>query len=464
MSTPATFKNGISVGASLNDQLSFPNSYQSNAAYNEENVAFFSSRGPTRDGRVKPDILAPGFFVSSALGSNTSTAQFCDVQRMAGTSMATPIAAGMVVKVRQYFREGYYPTGAKVVSNAMTPSGALLKAVIVHSGTAMKNAVSASGLPSSLSYPSFDQGYGRIFLNSTLKFAAYSPGNQDLFVVGAARGSGVTAPKRYQAFSASGVTHAYKIHTSATTASPRKLRVTLCYTDYPGSPSSRNVMVNYLSLSVADSSVEYDSYEVTNSVPSNVFMVEISTPIANHNYTIMVKASWIAKGPQPYALVVTGDFDVASDQPQVLTFSPTLPPTRNDDGDDSVDDDSSSKSNGAGMAVLFGVIIGGVVIVIVIVVAVVVCCFVKPQTTINPQQNYAPTTTATAVPLAPSAPPMTYAATIQPPPPSHQPPPPSHYSGYSQVPSRGGQYGPSGSGQQQGYMEVELHRKDDVHF
>ena len=64
VASPATFKNGVSVGASLND-------YQSWEAYtlygtstndnlNVNSLAYFSSRGPTTDGRIKPDITAPG--------------------------------------------------------------------------------------------------------------------------------------------------------------------------------------------------------------------------------------------------------------------------------------------------------------------------------------------------------------------------------------------------------------------
>lgn len=45
--------------------------------------------------------------------------------------MATPIAAASALVVRQYFTEGWYPTGAPVPANAFIPSGALLKAVLI---------------------------------------------------------------------------------------------------------------------------------------------------------------------------------------------------------------------------------------------------------------------------------------------------------------------------------------------
>ncbi|MGO7452014.1 S8 family serine peptidase [Rhizobium ruizarguesonis] len=50
-------------------------------------VSYFSSRGPTGDGRRKPDILAPGEKITSTIRGNRS-------QRLDGTSMAAPHVAG----------------------------------------------------------------------------------------------------------------------------------------------------------------------------------------------------------------------------------------------------------------------------------------------------------------------------------------------------------------------------------
>jgi subtilisin family serine protease len=52
-------------------------------------VTSFSSRGPTPDGRVKPDIMAPGANVLSAMPDDT-------YGPLDGTSMATPHVAGVV--------------------------------------------------------------------------------------------------------------------------------------------------------------------------------------------------------------------------------------------------------------------------------------------------------------------------------------------------------------------------------
>lgn len=68
-------------------------------------LAGFSSRGPTIDGRLKPDITAPGVGVASSVNSCTSlsfdqvaTVQFDGLAypfgRLSGTSMATPAVSG----------------------------------------------------------------------------------------------------------------------------------------------------------------------------------------------------------------------------------------------------------------------------------------------------------------------------------------------------------------------------------
>src|SRR6201999_976947 len=82
-------------------------------------IAPFSSFGPTEDGRVKPDITAPGFALASSINSfdtsylstgtnyisivcTTSVAsRTYDYAMLAGTSMASPCAAGIVAMLLQ---------------------------------------------------------------------------------------------------------------------------------------------------------------------------------------------------------------------------------------------------------------------------------------------------------------------------------------------------------------------------
>lgn len=68
------------------------------ASTDADRVADFSSRGPTLDGRVKPDILFPGVSIISCRASGTSMGTAINelYTRASGTSMATPHAVGTV--------------------------------------------------------------------------------------------------------------------------------------------------------------------------------------------------------------------------------------------------------------------------------------------------------------------------------------------------------------------------------
>ena len=188
--SPSTSKNCVSVGASNN---------LGNAASNfggKDSLAMFSSRGPSADGRMKPDLVSPGFFILSAAARNGQTGE-CDpatppsnggpddsgVTYMAGTSMATPVTSGAAALVRQYFVEGFYPTGSAVNANKMSsPSGALIKAVLMNSAQAISTVPTGTGTTVTTVTNVYDnnQGFGLTSLDKALKLT----GNPiDAFVV-----------------------------------------------------------------------------------------------------------------------------------------------------------------------------------------------------------------------------------------------------------------------------------------
>jgi subtilisin family serine protease len=92
-----------------------------------QGMAAFSSRGPTDDGRIKPEVVAPGTDVistKSSVGGNV-WASYAPNSRYCfggGTSMATPLAAGAAALLRQYAAE------RAAITN---PSAPLLKAMVV---------------------------------------------------------------------------------------------------------------------------------------------------------------------------------------------------------------------------------------------------------------------------------------------------------------------------------------------
>lgn len=98
---PASTKSAIAVTAHISETV------LSNGNLNPGNRATFSSKGPTYDERMKPDISAPGSNVISSINSFTSES-FTSVANttfngrtyhfaaFSGTSMASPAAAGVV--------------------------------------------------------------------------------------------------------------------------------------------------------------------------------------------------------------------------------------------------------------------------------------------------------------------------------------------------------------------------------
>lgn len=110
---PGVLPSVVTVGA-LNGRESYVNSYgQTIKGWGETTpvgtLAEFSSTGPTRDGRIKPDVVAPGvnvvssgnsYNVGGSSGILVSTTHFKGRKypwiALSGTSMATPCAAGIV--------------------------------------------------------------------------------------------------------------------------------------------------------------------------------------------------------------------------------------------------------------------------------------------------------------------------------------------------------------------------------
>ncbi|MBN9693934.1 MAG: S8 family serine peptidase, partial [Verrucomicrobia bacterium] len=134
--TPAVAKNVIATGATQNNRFEFP-------LYGEgqEVMADFSSRGPAADGRIKPDVVAPGTWIASLrsifANDNNAWGPISDYYLyQGGTSQAGPHAAGAAAVIVQWYRQMH--AGA-------TPSPALVKAIMINSADDMSTAVIPDG-------------------------------------------------------------------------------------------------------------------------------------------------------------------------------------------------------------------------------------------------------------------------------------------------------------------------------
>ncbi|KAG2424606.1 hypothetical protein HXX76_014331 [Chlamydomonas incerta] len=162
------------------------------AGYNVgiDSVASLSSIGPTLDGRIKPDVVAPGYWqvaIESAMATVFAATPFATrdtcgtgTTTKAGTSMATPTVSGHVALVRQYFRDGFYPSGAKAGvthSAPFDPSGVLIKALVIGGAKSLKGGFAlGAGNPLGAG-PDGYQGWGRLNLAGTLPLRNVSGAN-----------------------------------------------------------------------------------------------------------------------------------------------------------------------------------------------------------------------------------------------------------------------------------------------
>ena len=149
VNSPATAKNVVAVGAYDGEFV--------------DRVAWFSSQGPTLDGRIKPTLLAPGITIHSAKAGRR-----CKTETLSGTSMAAPMVAGAAALVRQYFQEGRHPGGDPNAARARVPSAALVKAVLVAGAAPIVSG--RLGPPDTM-----EQGFGRVRLARALGVLPQGP-------------------------------------------------------------------------------------------------------------------------------------------------------------------------------------------------------------------------------------------------------------------------------------------------
>jgi serine protease AprX len=170
---PGTAKNCITIGATENNRPNFSLTYQQGFGYpanpiasdrmadNPEGMVAFSSRGPTTDGRIKPDVVAPGSYILSTRSRHTSSSGWAlSADPLyyfnGGTSMATPLVAGCAALVREYLSEEH---------QLPTPSAALVKAMLINGAQDVAGqyvASEAGGIPNN------SEGFGRVDMAATL--------------------------------------------------------------------------------------------------------------------------------------------------------------------------------------------------------------------------------------------------------------------------------------------------------
>ena len=289
LDSPAVGKNVIATGASENNRFDF-------FIYTDgqDTIADFSSRGPCEDGRIKPDVVAPGTWIASLQSASaTDENSWLPIdnyyQYQGGTSQAGPHASGAAAVFVQYYR---------TIHGGATPSPALVKAALINSAVDMDDGFGTGPVPNN------DEGWGRLDLVQLISSA-----------------------RRYEFVDqtnllATGQTHERRV---VVASSDEPLKITLAYTDVPGFPGAIPALVNDLDLEVVapDGRIyrgnQFDQGESVPDAPSsdninNVEAVHLQSP-APGEYLVRVRARNVVEDArldtpavdQDFALVVSGD-------------------------------------------------------------------------------------------------------------------------------------------------------------
>ena len=355
---PGTAKNVITVGASENQRpdnypcdtslaytacaaqggvnsiftwgSAWPADYPANpikddvSANNSWQMAAFSSRGPTDDGRIKPDVVAPGSWILStysdlyqqgydASPNPKNNAYQYDgygfpydayYKYLSGTSMSNPLTAGGAAVIKDYYSK----------ASGINASAALVKATLINSAVDMLDENNDGFNDNDFPIPNNHEGWGRINLD------AATDGSIQFQNEGTGLSTGGNA-------------------TFQVTSNGGPLKVTVVWTDYPAAASATVTLVNDLDLTISGPSGTFrgnvfsGGWSATGGTAdrrNNVENVYIQNAAAG-TYTITVNGFNIPNGPQKFALVVDGGtFGTGPTPTPGPTNTPTntpLPPT-----------------------------------------------------------------------------------------------------------------------------------------
>ena len=229
-----------------------------------DGAAGSSSRGPTADGRLKPDIGAKGSSVNSTMPNDAYGS-------MSGTSMAAPGTAGVIATLIQGYRE---------LNNGEDPPTGLLKGVLLNSADDLGN-------PG----PDYIYGWGRI--------NAYNAYN-------------ALKDKRHETKNVS--QGGNKTHTIEIPEGVVKAKIMVHWVDPYASSGASKTLVNDLDMNVEGNGQTYLPWVLSNAANAsslranatkgkdrvnNTEQVEIANPAAG-TYTVNVNGHAIADGPQRY--------------------------------------------------------------------------------------------------------------------------------------------------------------------
>ena len=288
LGAPASAKNVLTVGASENDRPTI-NSVWGTTKYsapistdrladNISGLAAFSSRGPTDDNRLKPDIVAPGTFILSALTRyNTKSVGWMAYNQsyvyMGGTSMSTPLTAGATALLLEHLIDNM---------GHDDPNSSLVKAIFAASATDMVGQYNSATNGAGETSPNNHEGWGRVDMRSALNTTWVD--NESL-TTGVNRGWSFNLP-----------------------VNAPDLSVVLAWTDFESTPAAGTNLVNDLDLAIKDPSGTWT--ELSNNLDT-LRGLKFSNP-AQGTWEVHVNGTNVPAGPQFFSLAVNQPTDLVN--------------------------------------------------------------------------------------------------------------------------------------------------------
>jgi len=255
---PATAKNHITVGA-LNS--------------NDDSMTSFSSWGPTDDGRMKPDVSAPGCQSSADFGvTSCGSASDTAYSTACGTSMASPTVTGLCSLLLEDYRAQF---------GGADPRNSTLKVLLAQ-------AAQDRGNPG----PDYQSGFGSVRIQATVDFMRLG---------------------RFREDALAGTGEAFVYEVVVPPGAPQ-LELTLAWDDVPGTPNVADALVNDLDLVVLDpASSQHFPWTLDPAAPSasavqtqadhrnNIEQVTVDGPAAG-TWRVEVRGFDVPSGPQPFSI------------------------------------------------------------------------------------------------------------------------------------------------------------------
>jgi hypothetical protein len=231
-------------------------------------VTSFSSRGPVKDGRTKPELMADGFFTISTVPTPDDGYGF-----QQGTSMSAPAVTGGLALLYEKYR---------LQNSGANPKNGLMKALICNGGTDLGN-----------NGPDYTYGFGWMNLLRSVDMLSNN--------------------RYYISTINNGVNNPHSISVPVNTA---QLKVTLYWNDPAAAVFASQALVNDLDLELTTPGPSTVLPYKLDTIPANVNnnatqapdhinnieQIVINNP-ANGTFTANIKGTSVASGPQEYFVV-----------------------------------------------------------------------------------------------------------------------------------------------------------------